>query len=110
MDAKKTLIVPLSVLLFSGTVFSAPENKADKAADAIIMTTWNRGPVMSAIELEIRQLDNNSVVEKTKKHSTVLALAPGNYMATAKMNNIVRNRTFSVIDHTPVNVVIAMDE
>lgn len=110
MNVNKLFLISLLAILASGSVFSAPKSADNKAADTYIVATLNNGPVMDAIELEVRQMNDNSLIEKTKKHSTVLSLTPGNYMAIAKMNNIVRNRAFSVIDHNTVNVVIAMDK
>ncbi|EIJ33971.1 hypothetical protein [Thiothrix nivea] len=112
MNSNKWLAILLSGILLSGigTAFSAPEANDSNTAKAFIMTTLNNGPVMNAIELEIRQTDaNNKLVEKTHKHTTVLALTPGTYMATAKMDNVTRYRQFSIIDQNLVNIVIAMD-
>lgn len=99
----------LSAWLVSGTVFSA--TKVDNNdASAYIRATLNNSPALATVNLEILRLDNHSIIEARKAHSLVLTLKPGNYKATARMDNIIRDRTFSVLAGDKVDVVIAMDK
>ncbi len=99
----------LSAWLCSGSVLSAA-NTESNAASALIRTTLNNSPAMTEVKLAIQQLAPQGFAEEKKVHSWALSLKPGNYMATAKMGNIVRNRTFSVQAGDKVDIVIAMDK
>lgn len=97
-----------SVCLCAGMLGAVISGTA--AADTIIMATLNNGPLMNGVELEVRQAATNALIVHTQKHSTVLSLAPGNYVATIKAGDIVRKREFSVLNATGTNnILVAMD-
>lgn len=98
----------LSVCLCAGMLGAVFSGAA--SAETIIMATVNSGPLMNSVELEVRQAATNALIVHTKKHSTVLSLAPGDYVATIKAGDIVRQREFSVLNATGTNnIVVAMD-
>lgn len=108
MKSVKIQVFTLSVCLCAsmlGAVFSGTAS-----AETIIMATVNNGPLMNSVELEVRQAVTNALIVHTPKHSTVLSLAPGDYIATIKAGDIVRKREFSVLNTTGTNnIVVAMD-
>ena len=105
-------IVLLAVSLMIGSVFStsvfASGNDDESKTGVYLRATLKNAPAMRPVEWKIYRSDN-TLVKSLTTHSMLLPLQPGNYKATASLNNITRDRSFSVMDNSKVDIVIALD-
>ncbi len=93
------------------SAFMLPAQAAESSGGGSVnlVATLKDGPAMRPVDWKIYRVDNNSVVKSTRSHSLNLPLRPGTYKAVARLNDVTRNRTFTVNNNGQVNVVIAMD-
>lgn len=103
----KLVMVSALVAGFLASTAMAVENEGDSSVN--LVATLRNGPAMRPVDWKIYRVDNNSVVTSTRSHSLSLPLRPGTYKAVAKLNDVTRNRTFTINSSGQVNVVIAMD-
>jgi hypothetical protein len=100
--------------LISGVILISPQLSASEQEDgttgAYLKATLRNGPAMAPVTWKVFRLDNQNLVKTTSAHSFSLPLAPGNYKAVVELNNVTRDRLFTVMDNSKVDVVIAMDQ
>lgn len=89
---------------------AVPAQAVERSGGSVnLVATLKDGPAMRPVDWKIYRTDNNSIIESTRSHSLNLPLSPGTYKAVATLNNVSRNRTFTVNNSGQVNIVIAMD-
>lgn len=100
--------------LVAGAILSSPQLSASENEDvetgAYLKATLRNGPAMTPASWKVFRVDNQNLVKATSAHSLSLPLAPGKYKAVVELNNVTRDRLFTVIDNSKVDVVIAMDQ
>lgn len=104
MKSGKVRGVLWSACFCSGFFFSVMSSNA--AAGTLVMATLNKGPMMDKVELEVKHARTNKVIERSQKHSVVLTLQPGDYIATIKAGNITRQREFRIVNSGDDNKIV----
>lgn len=110
MSVKLIAGITLVVSLTAGVIATSAQAMEGNGNGSVnLVATLRDGPAMRPVDWKIYRVDNNSVVTTTRSHSLNLPLKPGTYKAVASLNDVTRNRTFTVNSSGQVNVVIAMD-
>ena len=92
--------------LITGT---AQAQDANTNTGAYLRATLKNAPALQAVEWKVYRTPDNTLVGSATTHSLLLPLDPGNYTATVKLNNVTRDRSFTVMNNSKVDVTIALD-
>lgn len=101
---KKIITKTLAVMLlaFAGTAMADADNVS-------LVATVKNSPAFTPVHWTVMRLSDQVIVATARQHSLTLDLTPGTYKATATINGVSRDRTFTAAARGVVNVVIAMD-
>ena len=98
--------------LLAGSVITstAYAKEADNTnTGAYLRATLKNAPALQPVEWKVYRTPDNTLVGSATTHSLLLPLDPGNYTATVKLNNVTRDRAFTVMNNSKVDVTIALD-
>ncbi len=111
MKSKGLVLVAVSLLIGCigfGSVQASGNNEEDSQTGVYLRATLKNNPAMRPVEWKIYRADN-TLVKSATTHSMLVPLKPGNYKATASLNSVTRDRSFTVMNNSKVDVVIALD-
>ena len=99
---KKIITTMLAVMLlaFAGTAL---------ADNVSLVATVKNAPAFTPVHWTVTRLPEQVNVATALQHSLTLTLSPGTYKATATLDGVSRDRTFTAGAQGMVNVVIALD-
>ncbi len=104
----RTLLTTLIVTIaFTSTSLYAKDD--DNNTGAYLRATLKNEPALQPVEWKVYRSTDNSLVKSATTHSFMLPLDPGNYKAIVKLNNVTRDRSFTVMNNSKVDVTIALD-
>lgn len=113
MKLRKICLAIAAGWFLSGNVLAAPVETSNNAetistAKTTFMATVNKSLPFKPVKWKVVRLDNNSLIEENLKQTFVLRLKPGSYRATAQLNGIVRQQSFSIMANNDTSVVLEM--
>ena len=111
MTIKKYFATALMTCLMAGFVSgnSYAKDAEDTNTGAYLRATLKNAPALQPVEWKVYRSTDNTLVKSATTHSLVLPLDPGNYKAIVKLNNVTRDRSFTVMNNSKVDVTIALD-
>ena len=102
-------LVTSCVLVVSITSTTLYAKDDDSNTGAYLRATLKNEPALQPVEWKVYRSTDNTLVKSATTHSFMLPLDPGNYKATVKLNNVTRDRSFTVMNNSKVDVTIALD-
>lgn len=99
---KKIIAKMLAAMLlaFAGTAL---------ADNVSLVATVKNAPAFRPVHWRVIRLHDQVVIANALQHSLTMDLIPGTYKATATLDGVSRDRTFTAGANSMVNVVIALD-